>query len=119
MYTCGVDIAEDKHIYVSLQQVFGIGPAAAGRILSVLGIGRNTLTRDLSRRCRLEIKQVMERQLKLGDELRQQISENIAVLKDIGCYRGLRHRKNLPVRGQRTRTNAHTRKYYASTADGV
>lgn len=104
---------------MSLRQVFGIGSTTAGRILGVLGISHNTLTRDLSERCRLEIKQIMERQLKLGDELKQQISGNIAVLKDIGCYRGLRHRKNLPVRGQRTRTNAHTRKYYASAADGV
>ncbi|AIC63832.1 30S ribosomal protein S13 [Candidatus Hodgkinia cicadicola] len=117
MYICGTNIPENKPAIVSLQQVYGVGKSIAESVIASLGVRRGTLLRELATSHRFKIRQIMEQQLKLGDALKRQINENITVLKNIGCYRGLRHRRNLPVRGQRTRSNAHTRKYFV--ADGV
>ncbi|XXM93283.1 MAG: 30S ribosomal protein S13 [Candidatus Hodgkinia cicadicola] len=117
MYVCGTNISENKLAVVSLQQVYGVGKFTAERIIASLGVYRNVILSELPMLYRFRIRQIMEQQLKLGDALKQQINDNITVLKNIGCYRGLRHRRNLPVRGQRTRSNAHTRKYFV--ADGV
>lgn len=117
MYVCGTSIPENKPAVASVQQVYGVGKSIAEGLIASLGVGRETLLRELTTPHRFRIRQIMERQLKLGDALKQQINENITMLKTIGCYRGLRHRRNLPVRGQRTRSNAHTRKRFA--ADGV
>ncbi|XXN13751.1 MAG: 30S ribosomal protein S13 [Candidatus Hodgkinia cicadicola] len=117
MYVCGTNIPENKPIAVSLQHVYGIGQSMAKQILKSLNVHQSVLLSELPMSYRLRIRQIMEQQLKLGDALKQQINENITTLKNIGCYRGLRHRRNLPARGQRTRSNAHTRKYFV--ADGI
>ncbi|AUG91524.1 30S ribosomal protein S13 [Candidatus Hodgkinia cicadicola] len=117
MYICGTNIPENKPAVASLQQVYGVGKSVAQSVVASLGVRRGTLLRELSMSHRFRIRQIMEQQLKLGDALKQQISENITMLKTIGCYRGLRHRRNLPVRGQRTRSNARTCKHFV--ADGV
>nr|VFJ63197.1 MAG: SSU ribosomal protein S13P [Candidatus Kentron sp. FW] len=105
----GVNIPDRKHTWVSLTSVYGIGRATALNICSVSGIDPNILIKDLGDleldRLRVEVaKYVVE-----GD-LRREVSMNIKRLMDLGCYRGLRHRRGLPVRGQRTHTNARTRK---------
>ncbi len=117
MYICGTNIPESKPAIVSLQSVYGVGKPTAERIIASLGLRRDALLCKLTMSQRFKVRQIMEQQLKLGDALKQRINENITALKNIGCYRGLRHRRNLPVRGQRTRSNAHTRKY--SAANGL
>ncbi|ATW06158.1 30S ribosomal protein S13 [Candidatus Hodgkinia cicadicola] len=114
MYICGTNISENKTAIASLQQIYGVGKSTAESVIAGLGVRPNSLLRELTISRRFRIRQIMEQQLKLGDALKQQINENIAMLKNIGCYRGLRHRRNLPVRGQRTRSNAHTRKYFVA-----
>ncbi|MFP3039242.1 MAG: 30S ribosomal protein S13 [Candidatus Hodgkinia cicadicola] len=108
---CGVQLPPDKWIWASLQSVYGVGPVVAARILVSLGIGFNKRTFDLNGEEQYEIRRLIEWELRLGDVLKRDVSMNISKLKRLGCYKGLRHRRNLPVRGQRTRTNAHTRKY--------
>ncbi len=93
--------------------MYGIGPVVATKILESLGIESNKRTFNLSEAEQFKIRRLTEWELRLGDVLKRDVSLNINKLKRLGCYRGLRHRRNLPVRGQRTRTNAHTRKYAA------
>ncbi len=106
----GVDLPKEKRVEVGLTYIFGIGRSSAKKILAETQINADTRVEKLSEDQINKLRQVIERQLKVEGELRQEITSNIKRLKDIGCYRGLRHRRRLPVRGQRTRTNARTHK---------
>ena len=106
----GVDIPREKRIEISLTYLFGIGRPASNQILSRAGIDPNKRTNMLSEEEVARIRDIIEQEHKIEGDLRKEINVNIKRLMDIGCYRGLRHRKGLPVRGQRTRTNSRTRK---------
>jgi len=105
----GVNIPENKHIVISLRYVFGIGPAKARAICDATGIEPSTKTSDLSPE-QLDSVRAEVAKLPTEGDLRREISMNIKRLMDLGCNRGIRHRRSLPVRGQRTKTNARTRK---------
>jgi small subunit ribosomal protein S13 len=106
----GVDIPRDKRIEVALTYVYGIGRPLSNKILTEAGIDVNKRTNALTDEEIAKIREIIERNLKVEGDLRKEMSMNIKRLMDIGCYRGLRHRRGLPVRGQRTRTNSRTRK---------
>jgi len=106
----GVDIPRDKRIEVALTYVYGIGRPLSKKILAEAGIDVNKRTNALSDEEVAKIREIIERNLKVEGDLRKEMTMNIKRLMDIGCYRGLRHRRSLPVRGQRTRTNSRTRK---------
>lgn len=106
----GVDLPRRKRVEVGLTYIYGIGPSISRRILQKLDIDPNTKTDDLSETEVNSIRKVIDSKYKVEGELRTEISMNIKRLMDLGSYRGLRHRKSLPVRGQRTSTNARTRK---------
>lgn len=106
----GVDLPRDKRIEYGLTYIFGIGLTTSRRILSAAGINLDTRVRDLTESEVSKISAVITSNLKVEGDLRREVAQNIKRLMDIGCYRGLRHRRGLPVRGQRTRTNARTRK---------
>lgn len=106
----GVDLPREKRIEVGLTAIFGVGHAVAAKILERTGIQPATRVRDLSDAEVSRLRQVIERDFRVEGALRTETSMNIKRLMDIGCYRGIRHRRGLPVRGQRTRTNARTKK---------
>ncbi|MGH7501450.1 MAG: 30S ribosomal protein S13 [Longimicrobiales bacterium] len=106
----GVDLPRMKRIEVALTYIFGIGGSTAGRILRQTGVDPDRRVHDLSDDEVNRLRRVIENQHKVEGALRTEVSMNIKRLMDIGCYRGLRHRKGLPVRGQRTHTNARTHK---------
>jgi len=106
----GVDLPRRKRVEIGLTYIYGIGRTTSGRILAKLKIDPNTLTDDLSEAEINNIRKVIDGEHKVEGVLRTEISMNIKRLMDLGCYRGLRHRRSLPVRGQRTSTNARTRK---------
>ena len=106
----GVDLPAEKRIDVSLTYIFGIGRSAARRILEETGVDPSTKTKNLSEDDTAKLRGVIETSYKVEGALRSEVAGNIKRLMDIGCYRGLRHRRGLPVRGQRTHTNARTRK---------
>ena len=106
----GVDLPRRKRVEVGLTYIYGIGPSISKRILQKLNIDLNTKTDDLSESDINNIRKVIDSEYKVEGELRTEVSINIKRLMDLGSYRGLRHRKSLPVRGQRTSTNARTRK---------
>ena len=110
----GVDIPNDKHICISLTYIYGIGRSLAKQILSEVKIDPTTKTKDLSQDDLVKIRDEINKHLTEGD-LRREVNMNIKNLMEIGCYRGLRHKRGLPVRGQRTKTNARTRKGPAKT----
>ena len=112
----GVDLPRGKHIVVGLTYIYGIGPSASRQILSSIGINETTRTDDLSESEVNEIRKAIDNNHKVEGELRTEVSMNIKRLMDLGCYRGLRHRRGLPVHGQRTSTNARTRKGPRRTA---
>ena len=112
----GVDLPRRKRIEIGLTYIYGIGRSTSNKILQQLNINPNTLTDDLTDVEINDIRKVIDGQFKVEGELRTDISMNIKRLMDLGCYRGLRHRKGLPVRGQRTSTNARTRKGPKRTA---
>ena len=114
----GVDIPNDKHTVISLQYVYGIGPYLAGVLCQRTGIPAEKRARDLSEDELAKLASLLDNEYTVEGQLRRQLQQNIARLRDIGCYRGLRHRKGLPVRGQRTRTNARTRKGPRKTVAG-
>jgi small subunit ribosomal protein S13 len=114
----GVDIPAQKAIWISLTYIYGIGRHNAMDILNEAKVDRNARAGKLTEDELSRINQIIERNLVVGGQLRRQITQNIARLRDIGCYRGFRHRKGLPVRGQRTRTNARTRKGPRKTVAG-
>jgi small subunit ribosomal protein S13 len=108
----GVDVPRDKRIEIALTYIYGIGTTTAKRMLSLAGVAPDTRTKDLSDAQVGKLRDVIAKQLqgRVEGDLRRQIALNIKRLTEIGTYRGLRHRRGLPVRGQRTRTNARTRR---------
>jgi len=106
----GVDLPRRKRIEIGLTYIYGIGRTTSNRILSKLNIDPSTNTDDLSEAEVNNIRKVIDNEYKVEGELRTEVSMNIKRLMDLGCYRGLRHRRSLPVHGQRTSTNARTRK---------
>jgi small subunit ribosomal protein S13 len=106
----GVDIPNDKRVEVSLTYIYGVGRSTANRILKRAEINPNTRVKDLTEQEISRIREVLEGNYVVEGDLRRELSMNIKRLMDIGTYRGLRHRRGLPVRGQRTRTNSRTRK---------
>lgn len=106
----GVDLPRRKRGVVSLTYIFGIGPSSAKAILDKAGIDESIIVEDWTDENIREITRIISNDYKVEGELRSQVQMNVKRLMDIGCYRGLRHRKGLPVRGQRTQTNARTRK---------
>ena len=106
----GVDLPRTKRIEIGLTYIFGIGRHRSNVILSTAGVSPDVRVKDLTEDDVRKITRVLEDQGRVEGDLRKEISMNIKRLMEIGCYRGLRHRRNLPVRGQRTRTNARTRK---------
>ena len=114
----GVDIPNDKHTVISLQYIYGIGPYLAGVLCERTGIDPVKRARDLTEDELAKLASLLDNEYTVEGQLRRQVQQCIARLRDIGCYRGLRHRKGLPVRGQRTRTNARTRKGPRKTVAG-
>ncbi len=106
----GVDLPREKRIEIALQYIFGIGRTTAKVICEKAGVSVVTRTKDLTDDEVRRIRDTIEQDVKVEGDLRREVSMNIKRLMDLGCYRGLRHRKGLPVRGQRTHTNARTRK---------
>ncbi|MFH1156796.1 MAG: 30S ribosomal protein S13 [Pseudomonadota bacterium] len=106
----GVDLPRDKHIEIALTYIYGIGRNRSKDIISKVGIDPTVKADDLTEEQVNEIRKVIDNSYKVEGELRTEVSMNIKRLMDLGCYRGLRHRKSLPCRGQRTSTNARTRK---------
>ncbi len=106
----GVDLPRDKRVEVALTYIYGIGRSRAGEILQITGINPDTRVRNLTEEEVTRLREVIDRNYKVEGDLRRDVAMDIRRLIEIGCYRGLRHRKGLPVRGQRTRTNARTRK---------
>ena len=106
----GVDLPVQKRVVISLQYIYGIGQKTAQNIIESAGIEPATRTKDLTEEQTRKIREIIEANYKVEGDLRREVTMNIKRLMDLGCYRGLRHRKGLPVRGQRTHTNARTRK---------
>jgi len=106
----GVDLPRDKRVIIALTYIFGIGKTTAKKIINETGVNPDTRVRDLTEDEISKIRDVIDKQLKVEGDLRREIALNIKRLVEIGCYRGIRHRRGLPVRGQRTKTNARTRK---------
>jgi len=106
----GVNVPREKRVEIGLTYVFGIGRTTANQILAKVGISPNTYVRDLTEEEVGQLREVIERDYIVEGDLRRERANNIKRLMDIACYRGLRHRRGLPVHGQRTKTNARTRK---------
>ena len=106
----GVDIPGNKRVEYSLRYLYGIGPAKALEIIAKVGIDRNLMARDLTPDQIAQITKILQDDLLVEGDLRRTIAADIRRLQQINCYRGIRHRRNLPVHGQRTKTNARTRK---------
>ena len=106
----GIDLPRNKRVEIGLTYIYGIGRSSAQDILKKTGIDPDTRVKDLTEAEISELRREIDESYQVEGELRREVKANIQRLMDIGCYRGLRHRKGLPVRGQRTRTNARTRK---------
>jgi small subunit ribosomal protein S13 len=106
----GVDIPRDKRIVVALTYIFGIGDSRAKEIIAATGINPDTRVKDLTETELTKLREMIDKNYTVEGDARREISMNIKRLMEIGCYRGLRHRRGMPVRGQRTKTNARTRK---------
>jgi small subunit ribosomal protein S13 len=113
----GIDLPRDKRVEIGLTAIFGIGLPTSKKILAQTGISPDTRVKDLTVEDEHRLREVVD-ELKVEGDLRREIASNIKRLTDIGCYRGLRHRRGLPVRGQRTKTNARTRKGPKRTVAG-
>ena len=114
----GVELPREKRIEVALTYIFGIGPASAKRILAATGVNPDTRVNKLTEEDVIKLRSTIESSFKVEGSLRSEVAMNIKRLIDIGSYRGLRHRRGLPVRGQRTKTNARTRKGPKKTVAG-
>jgi small subunit ribosomal protein S13 len=114
----GVDIPDNKRAVVALTYIYGVGRASSEAILKEAGVDESTRVKDLTAEEIGRIRQILENNYRVEGSLRTEIALSIKRLKDIGCYRGWRHRRGLPVRGQRTRTNARTRKGPKKTVAG-
>jgi len=106
----GIDLPPNKRAVISLTYIYGIGRKTAFNIITQAGVDMATRTKDLTEDQLRKIREILETNYKVEGDLRREVTMNIKRLMDLGCYRGLRHRKGLPVRGQRTHTNARTRK---------
>jgi small subunit ribosomal protein S13 len=114
----GVDLPNDKPTHVALRYLYGVGPSLALRLCEQARLDPQRRAKELSDDEIARLANILDREHTVEGPLRRQVQQNIARLKDIGCYRGLRHRRSLPVRGQRTRTNARTRKGPRKTVAG-
>ena len=114
----GIDLPKSKRIEIALTYIYGIGRSTAQTILTGAGVDFNTRTEKLTESEVAKIRDAIDKNVKVEGDLRREISMNIKRLMDLGCYRGLRHRRGLPVNGQRTKTNARTRKGPAKTVAG-
>ena len=106
----GIDLPREKRVEVALTYIYGIGPARAAQVLEVTEIDPDTRVKDLTDDQEAQLREVIEHDYIIEGDLRRETAMNIKRLSEIGCYRGLRHRRGLPVHGQRTKTNARTRK---------
>lgn len=106
----GVDLPREKRVEIGLTYIYGIGRQSSNRILSEAGVNVNTRVRDLTDDEVAKIREIIDKTQKVEGDLRREVALNIKRLVEIGCYRGIRHRRGLPVRGQKTKTNARTRK---------
>jgi small subunit ribosomal protein S13 len=106
----GVDLPREKRVEVGLTYIYGVGRSSSIRILNEAGINKDTRIRDLTDEEVAKIREIIDKSQTVEGDLRRQTALNIKRLMEIGCYRGIRHRKSLPVRGQKTKTNARTRK---------
>jgi small subunit ribosomal protein S13 len=106
----GVDLPRDKRVETALTYIFGVGLATSQEILSRTGVDPNVRVREMTEGDVARLREILEREYRVEGDLRRQVNMNIRRLQEIGCYRGIRHRRGLPVRGQRTKTNARTRK---------
>jgi small subunit ribosomal protein S13 len=114
----GVDLPRDKRVEVSLTYIYGIGRSRSQEILEQAGIDPDTRVRDLAETEVSKLRETIDRNYRVEGDLRREVAMNIKRLQEIGCYRGIRHRKNLPVRGQRTRTNARQKRGARKTVAG-
>ncbi|HYS04760.1 MAG TPA: 30S ribosomal protein S13 [Candidatus Dormibacteraeota bacterium] len=114
----GVDLPQNKRIEIALTYIFGIGRSRSNRILGKAGVGKSIKVKDLAEDEVRKIRDVIQEEGQVEGDLRKNVQMDIKRLIDIGCYRGMRHRRNLPVRGQRTHTNARTRKGPRKTVAG-
>ena len=106
----GVDLPRDKRVEIGLQYIFGVGATTSKKVLLQAGVNPDTRVRELTDEEVNRLREIIDRDLTVEGDLRRQVGMNIKRLIDIGCYRGIRHRRGMPVRGQRTRTNARTRR---------
>ncbi|UFJ40684.1 30S ribosomal protein S13 [Brevibacillus humidisoli] len=106
----GVDLPREKRVEIALTYIFGIGRSTSQRIIAATGVNPDTRVRDLTEDEVSKLREYIDKNVKVEGDLRREVSLNIKRLMEIGCYRGIRHRRGLPVRGQRTKTNARTRK---------
>ncbi|MEA5010770.1 MAG: 30S ribosomal protein S13 [Angelakisella sp.] len=111
----GIDLPKEKRVEIGLTYIFGIGRKTAADILAATGINPDTRVKDLTEDDEAKIREYLDKNVTVEGDLRREVSLNIKRLVEIGCYRGVRHRRGLPVRGQRTKTNARTRKGPAKT----
>jgi small subunit ribosomal protein S13 len=114
----GIDLPRNKRIEVALTYIFGIGTSSSREILQKAGVSADVRSDDLNESDVAKIREIIEHEYKVEGDLRRDVSTNIKRLMDLGCYRGLRHRRGLPVRGQKTKTNARTRKGPRRTVAG-
>ena len=114
----GVDVPREKRVEIGLTYIYGIGPSLSRQILAQAQVSPDTRVRDLTEDEVHRLREVIDREHRVEGDLRREVALNIKRLTEIGCYRGLRHRRNLPVRGQRTRTNARTKRGARKTVAG-
>ena len=114
----GIDLPRNKRIEIALTYIFGVGRSTSQEILTQAGVDFNTRSDDLTEEEVAKIRKVIDSDCKVEGDLRREVTMNIKRLMDLGCYRGLRHRRGLPVRGQKTKTNARTRKGPRKTVAG-
>jgi small subunit ribosomal protein S13 len=114
----GVDLPKDKHIVIGLQYIYGVGPTASKNLLAKAGIDENLKVKDLTEEQVTRIRNVLDVDYKVEGDLRREVQFNVKRLVDIGTIRGVRHKRSLPVRGQRTKTNARTRRGTRKTVAG-
>jgi small subunit ribosomal protein S13 len=114
----GVNVPPQKRVEIGLTYIYGVGRSTSKKVLAIVGIDPNTKVRDLTEEEIIRLRDTIDREVTVEGDLRRERSQNIKRLMDIGCYRGIRHRRGMPVNGQRTRTNARSRKGPKRTISG-
>lgn len=114
----GVDVPDNKRVEIALRHLYGIGPALALQVVQKAGIEGNPRVKELSEEQLNRVREIIDKEYRVEGDLRREVNMNIRRLMEIGCYRGIRHRRGLPVRGQRTRTNARTKRGARKTVAG-